>query len=82
MTGTIPVGTKPSSVAVAPDGRHFYVVNEGSNSVSVVDLSAERVTATVPVGEAPVAVAVSPDGRKAYVTNVNSNTVSVLDTAR
>lgn len=75
------VGTNPQCVAVAPDGRHAYVTNNGSNAVSVIDTANNHVTATVPVGHGPWVVVVVPDGRHAYVTNNGSNTVSVLQTA-
>ncbi|MDT4992565.1 MAG: hypothetical protein QOH97_2457 [Actinoplanes sp.] len=72
------VGSKPQSVAFAADGRHAYVVNEGDNSVSVLDGHTGKVTATVGVGRSPGTVAVSADGRVAYVSNGADNTISVL----
>lgn len=79
LTTTIPVGTDPWEVAVAPDGRHAYVANSRSNSVSVIDTVSNSVTATVPVGNSPTGVAVTPDGRHAYVANSQSSSVSVID---
>ncbi len=35
---SIPVGTGPRGVAVTPDGRHAYISNYGSNSVSVIEI--------------------------------------------
>jgi len=35
---TIPVGTYPHGVAVAPDGSHVYVANSNSNTVSIIDV--------------------------------------------
>jgi YVTN family beta-propeller protein len=74
------VGTGPGRVEVSPDGRHAYVTNYGSGTVSVIDTSSGTMTATIPVGSTPKAVAVSPNGRRAYVTN-GSGTVSVIDTS-
>jgi YVTN family beta-propeller protein len=54
------------------------VVNEGGNSVSVLNGRTGKVTATVPVGRSPRTIAVSPDGDLAYVTNGRDNTISVL----
>jgi YVTN family beta-propeller protein len=54
------------------------VVNEGGNSVSVLDGHTGAVTATVQVGRSPRTVAVSPDGRLAYVSNGDDDTISVL----
>ena len=46
------VGRRPTAVLVAPDGRHAYVANTLSDSVSVVDLRSRKVTATVSLGAA------------------------------
>jgi YVTN family beta-propeller protein len=54
------------------------VVNEGDNTVSVLDGRTGAVTATVRVGRSPRTVAVSPDGRLAYVSNGDDDTVSIL----
>lgn len=35
---TVRVGRLPQKVAVAPDGRHIYVTNSRSNTVSVIDI--------------------------------------------
>ncbi|MGH3940948.1 MAG: hypothetical protein ACRDTG_20380 [Pseudonocardiaceae bacterium] len=37
VTATITVGDRPSDVAVSPDGRHAYITNRDSDSVSVID---------------------------------------------
>lgn len=59
-----------------------YVVNDNSNSVSVIDTASNIVTATIPVGPFPVGIVFSPDGERAYVTNGVSNaTISVINTA-
>jgi YVTN family beta-propeller protein len=68
-------------VAVTPNGETAYVVNLGSNDVSVIDTADNTVTGTVAVGGDPSGVAITPDGNLAYVTNYSSNDVSVIDTA-
>ncbi|MFF9400986.1 YncE family protein, partial [Streptomyces sp. NPDC014744] len=60
-------------MAITPDGLHAYVVNEGSNDVSVIDTSTLTVTATVPVGTTPFWVAITGDSLHAYVTNASDN---------
>lgn len=37
VVATIPVEKNPRDIIWAPDGRFAYVVNEGSNTVSVID---------------------------------------------
>jgi YVTN family beta-propeller protein len=83
----IEVGLLPTAIAFAPDGGHAYVVNSGSNSVSVIRTRDRSVVAELEVGFIPEDVAVIPGGRQAYVTNTGrsgaeGNTVSVLPLSR
>lgn len=59
----------------------LYVVNENSNSVSVIDTATNTVVATVPVGASPLSVVVNPAGTRVYVANSGNNNVSVIDTS-
>jgi YVTN family beta-propeller protein len=68
-------------LAQSPSGSFAYVVNYGSDNVSVISLSTNAVIATIPVGVAPYRAVFTPDGSKAYVTNTVDDTVSVIDTA-
>ena len=81
VVATLPVGSNPFGVALAPDGTKVYVTNSGSNTVSVISTSSNTVVATVAVGAYPKGVTVSPDGTKVYVANLGSNTISVINTA-
>lgn len=82
---TIPVGYLPQGLQVTPDGERVYVANAGSDEVSVIDTSSEKVTKVIdlPDDSRPWAVAISPDGNSVYVTcrNLDSNErlVSVID---
>jgi uncharacterized repeat protein (TIGR01451 family) len=78
---TVPVGSSPNGLAVAPNGTRVYVANRNADSVSVIDTSSNTVVATVSVGAFPVEVALSPNGKRLYVTNFFDNTVSVVDPA-
>ena len=53
----IAVGKQPHWVAATGDGKIAYVTNEGSNDVTVVDLTSGQ-TKTIPVGNAPRKVVV------------------------
>ncbi len=64
----------------APMGT-AYVANTGSDTISILSLTANSVVNTVSVGDAPRYVAFTPNGSRAYVTNMNSDSVSVIDTA-
>jgi YVTN family beta-propeller protein len=55
------------------------VTAETSNTVSVIDARANRVTTNILADQRPRATAFSPDGTRAYVTNEVSGTVVVVD---
>jgi YVTN family beta-propeller protein len=59
-----------------------YVVNNGSNTVSVIDATTNKVTATIPTGAGPSSIALLPNGQQAYVSNADSGTLTVLQLAR
>jgi YVTN family beta-propeller protein len=75
VTGTVPVGTWPTGVAINPEGTKVYVVNEGyldkenDGTVSVIDTVNDIVIATVNLENSPSGVAVTPDGKKIYVAS-------------
>jgi YVTN family beta-propeller protein len=77
---TVAVGKEPQYVTFSADGRLAYVVNDGANTVSVINLDTHQNTnATVTTGLFPTSLAVLPDGSKGYVSNVDNGTLSVLD---
>ncbi|MGZ5714092.1 MAG: YVTN family beta-propeller repeat protein [Caldimonas sp.] len=68
---SIAVGKQPHWMAPADGGRTFYVSNEGSNDVTVVDLASGK-TKTIAVGNAPRKVVVQPaDGAATRVSITN-----------
>ena len=76
------MGERPISVALHPDGRTAYVTNNDSNTISVIDTAANRVSQTLPVGAGPEAVVTDHSGQRAYVVNADDGSISVVDTAR
>jgi YVTN family beta-propeller protein len=56
---TIAVGRQPTGMAVGRGA--LWVMNQGSGTISRIDLGAGRVVATVPVGDSPDAIAVGRD---------------------
>lgn len=85
VTTTIPVGTGPAGMAVAPDLEEVYVANMWSGTVSVISTDTNTVTATIPIPTfnnpaVPFGLAMMPDGSRVYVTNINDGTVRVIDT--
>lgn len=79
----ITVGGRPKSIAITPDARFAYVVNEEFDGVSVIDLAARRVVgAPIEVGDILGQIAISPDGETAYVTDYSSERLLVIETLR
>ena len=75
---TVAVGTTPIAVAANPVTHKVYVVNHGSNSVTIID-GTTHATSTVNVEDRPEAVAINPETNKVYITNAGADSVSVID---
>jgi YVTN family beta-propeller protein len=78
VIATVTVGTNPAAVAANLTTNKIFAVNQGSNTVTVID-GATNSTSTVKVGLSPSAVAVNPVTNKIYVVNTAGNTVTVVD---
>ena len=74
-------GSQPFAVAVNPATNKIYVVNNGQNTVTVID-GATNTTRTVTVGRTPVAIAVNPVTNEVYVANSGDGTVTVINEAQ
>lgn len=57
------------------------VVNQNSNSMSVIDVATSSVSATVQTGKQPHHVLVTPDGKELWVTLYGENRLQVFDAA-
>jgi phospholipase C len=78
--------TNPYGIAATPDGSQVWVTESGTNTVSVIPTSTNKIASTVVVGVYPHGIAITPDGSTAYVANTGPNTgpggsqtVSVVD---
>jgi len=88
VVATINVGVTPDGLAITPDSRYAYVVNNNNygivnqDSVTVLNLKNNTVKTTIHDDSfvEPFRVAISPDGEKAYVANSDSTTLSIIDT--
>jgi YVTN family beta-propeller protein len=62
-------------------GKFAYVINYGSNNISMYTINAATgaltSTGTIAAGTGPASVAVDPTGKFAYVVNSGSNNVSM-----
>ncbi|MEH0420311.1 beta-N-acetylglucosaminidase domain-containing protein [Streptomyces sp. B21-083] len=77
----IPVGANPGEVVVSSDGRTAYAANQGSDTVSVIDVATAKVTSTVAVGDVPAGLALTPDGRTLWVADYSDDAVQPIDLA-
>lgn len=84
----IKVGANPEGLALSPNLSVLYVANYGSDTLSVVDTSTDKVRATImlrPVamsglpGAGPTGLTVSPDGKKVYVALQDMMSVAVVN---
>jgi YVTN family beta-propeller protein len=69
----------PFAAAVSPGGERLYVVNAGSDDLSVIDLNTNQGLAHLEVGANPRGIAISPDGLRLFVNNTLDGTLSVVD---
>lgn len=81
----IPVGQNPVAIVISPDGKFTYVANNGSGTVSVVDVDPnstdfETNVEDINVGSFPIDLAIHPDGDRLFVVNSGSNDISIIDT--
>ncbi len=68
--------------AAAPDGKHYYISNEGESTLDVVDPKTFKITKSIPLSGHPNNIAISKDGRRVYVSIARApGSVDVIDTA-
>ncbi len=86
VIATVRVGSRPTDLAVMPDGEHVYVgddpwLDDLSCSIWVMRTEDYGVAKSIPVPFIPSALAVTPDGRSVYVGNWYPNPMVVVRTA-
>jgi YVTN family beta-propeller protein len=72
---------KPQDVKLSPDGTLFYVADESSNGVHLVDAATLEVVRFLPTGLGAHGLYVSRDSKDLYITNRKGASVSVLSFA-
>lgn len=79
--GSVAVGVDPVSVRARSNGE-AWVVNQISDSISVIDLASMRVTRTILVGDEPADVVFAgPKGSRAFVSLAVSSRLVSFDAA-
>jgi len=77
VTATVPVGSEPVCATYDSRDGYVYVVNFGSENVSVI--KGTSLVATIPVGALPECATYDADNGYVYVANTGSNSVSVIN---
>jgi len=78
----ITVGVAPVELAVDNSTGFVYVVNDGSDSVSVINGTSNTVTRSVHVGQRPQGIAYDSANGYLYVANNEVSNISVIDSAQ
>jgi YVTN family beta-propeller protein len=74
VTGALPIDIK-----LSPDGKLFYVANQGSGGVSVIEPEEMEEVEFIPTGAGAHGLQVSRDAKSLYVSNRLEGSVSVID---
>jgi YVTN family beta-propeller protein len=82
IVGSVPTGQLESHMfAITRDGRRAYTANVGPGTVSVLDLTAQRVITIIPVSGQVQRISLSPDDSMAFTSDVTKPQLAVIDTA-
>jgi DNA-binding beta-propeller fold protein YncE len=76
------IDRSPSSLALSSDGRRAVTANTTANSVSLIDLTSDRVLQEAPAGRKPFAVTMTRDNRRVAVTNFLSDSITIMEIVR
>jgi len=87
VAAEIVVELHPSGIALSPDGKHVVVANAASDTLSVIEISTDKVVEkiwtkqnpAVLFGASPNALSFSKDGKTLFVCNGTMNSVAVIE---
>jgi YVTN family beta-propeller protein len=79
VVGPIELGGSPLDVRLAPAGDVFFVANQGTNGVDVVDAMSMQRVDFIPTNTGAHGFALSRDVTRLFVTNRYAGTISVID---
>lgn len=80
ILGTVDVGGSPLDVRLAPEGDIFYVANQLTHGVDLVNGDTLEKVGFIPTGQGAHAFGWSRDVSKLFVTNRMEGTLTVIDT--
>ncbi|WP_338870184.1 bifunctional YncE family protein/alkaline phosphatase family protein [Spirosoma sp. SC4-14] len=78
---SLPLGDLPLNLAVSPNGKRLAVTNNGQStqSIQLIDLSAEKVLNEVEIAKSWVGLRFTPDGKKLLASGGNDNRILIYD---
>jgi DNA-binding beta-propeller fold protein YncE len=79
VVGRMNITGLPVDVKLSPDGRFFYVANQGTGGVYVIDPVRMKVVRFIRTGRGAHGMAISRDTTDLYLTNRLAGTISVID---
>jgi YVTN family beta-propeller protein len=72
-------GIQPWMVTSSPDHKTLWVMEDASDSNSVVDMTTLEVLKRFPTGKGPYAASFSPDGKYAFIGHRREGVMAVID---
>ncbi len=80
VSNTTCVGKNPIALTQMPNNGRIFVLNQGDNTVSVLDPVSQSVITTVTVGSNPVMATTDAQGNYVFVVNQGSNDLTAIKT--
>jgi YVTN family beta-propeller protein len=79
ITKRVKLGDEPTHLALARDAKHMAVVNEATNSVSIIDTTTDTEIKRITGFSTPHFVRFAPDGQYAYVANLGAHHITRIE---
>ncbi|MBX3252607.1 MAG: YncE family protein [Chitinophagaceae bacterium] len=77
----IPVGRRPEGIDISPDDKELWVGNNDDGTISIIDVSSNKVKETISVGKLPIRVKFTPDGKLVLVSDHTGGELVIIEAA-
>jgi YVTN family beta-propeller protein len=75
----VPIGKRPSNVAITPNGKRVYICIREESGVDIVDTASLEKVKSVPVGKNPHNVYMSTEGKWMIATSMGEDKLTGID---